>query len=743
MSNEFVTPSSKDWLLVEDAFDKDAAAKFETLFTLANGYAGLRGSAEVTPDLGDAGYFVAGVFGNTGGFGHEIVNLPTWAGVSGNMDGFDYDLHKGAVLAYRRTLDMRQGLLFTSIDYRDGAKHTTRWESARLVHKTRKHLALLWGRVTPLDFSGRLTVSQAIDAHSVKYASSSHRSHWGELRPLDLGEAGIAMDLTLAKTGIRVVELSQLRVAGAQKRSVTLDDDRVRESFVCDMKQGQPVTWEKRFACVTSRDAADPLAAAREELASTGKKTIVALCKEHTKAWEKVWDVSDVVIEGDARAQQAIRFNTFHLASLAAPEDEHVSIGAKGLHGTGYRGCVFWDTETYMVPFFTFTDPASARALLMYRYHLLPDAIENARASGLAGARIPWNATLTAREGMGFGWQDHQTGDLAYAVDQYITATGDREFYLGRQGPAGAFAAPGAEMIIETARFWATRGEYDESGRYNIRRICGPDEIHGGINNNTYTNYLAAWNLRRAVTAMSDARSAGVADQLAAKLHVTDEEVARWAKIADDMVLPYSEQRGFHEQFEGFFQLAEPVIDPHRTQNEYTGPVLHSYRPTQGAKQADTVLMYYLWPHAFDDKTRRTAYKYYEPRCTHCSSLSRGAHAVLAAQIGLTGEAYRLWLRGAELDYGEFAECDSGIHAASLGGAWQGVIMGFAGFTIRDGLPSFTPHLPAKWKSLRFTVRWGKTLLDVSATPKQVTVRPRKGSVQAYVDGEMKKLSAK
>jgi len=734
MTTPAMAPSSPAWLMAEDRFEPNRAAHFETIFTLANGYTGVRGSLETSPLLGDPGTYVAGVFDRTEGFVHEIVNLPCWVGVTADVDGFDLDLTRGRVLEYRRTLDMKQGILFTRITWEDGAKRTTRWESARLVHRTRKRAALIWGSVTALDYSGRLTLRSSIDAWAVKYASLSGKNHFRDVHACDLGEAGIAMVVTTRDPGIQVAQATRLTVAAAKSRSVRIDDDRAAESLVCRLEKNRPVAFEKRAVCWTSRDADDPARAAREELAAVSQVPVKRLVREHTGAWAKVWDAADIRIDGDPRAQKAIRFNVFHLASLANEHDDKVSIGAKGLHGNGYRGLVFWDTEIYLVPFFTYTDPPAARALLQYRFHMLPDCRTNARELGYTGARFPWNSSITARETPWKGWQEHVGSDTAYAVDQYVQATGDTDFYLRF----------GAQLIVETAAYWPSRVEFDRNRQqYVIRKLMGPDENHGGIDNNAYTNHLVKWHMGRALQAVADLTEAGRWRTLRKKLKITDEDLAKWADIRDRIYFPFDERKGFHEQFEGFFKLKERKIDHTKTQREYTGPVLHSYRPTQVSKQADTVLMYYLFPDEFPDAARKRGYAYYERRSLHCSSLSRSIYAAVAAQIGRTGEARRLFLRGAELDYGLYAECDSGIHSASLGGAWQAAVMGFGGFGVRGGRPRFDPHLPKEWRKLSYTVQWRKRILEVTVTRRSLRLRARSGSVSVDVRGEVRKIGTR
>lgn len=726
--------SPEPWLLRHDRYEPSNLAKYETLFTLANGQVGLRGSLETNPLDARAGLYLAGVFDRVGGHAHEIVNLPCPLRLQANMDGFDLDLEQGTVLEYQRTLDMRQGLLYTNILWKDGAKRRTRWETWRMVHAEHKGLAVIWGRITPLDTSGRLSLASTLDAWATKYASDSGQNHYKDIAVSDLGEAGIGLSLTMKDSGLDVAEASVIELAGKDRRNCTLHDDKITEQLSAPMTRGKGLSFVKWVYTASSRHCEDPAAEAVSQLDKLRSEGVNALCKQHVRWWKQTWETADVVVGGDARAQKALRFNTFHLAQLAAPGDEGVSLGAKGLHGNGYRGLVFWDTEIYLVPFYTFVEPEAARALLSYRYHLLDECRQNAAKVDRRGARFPWNSSITALENAWDGWQDHVGSDVAYAADQYVTATGDWEWYLDR----------GAEMIIAAGRYWLDRAEFDpDRQQYMIPNICGPDEIHAGIDNNAYNNYLVQWNLDRALQAVEDLREAGRWKPLAKRLGIDEAELEAWADVRDRICIPWSDEKGFHEQFEGYFKYPEGSIDRKMTQKEYTGPVMHALKPTKVSKQADTVLIYQLFPDAFSQTAAKKACKYYEDRCTHASSLSRSGYAIVAARTGLTAKAYKLFLTAAELDYGELSECDSGIHAASLGGTWQAAVMGFAGFSIRDGRPAFAPHLPKPWKSLAFTIMWKGRPLSVKVTPATVTLKTRSGKVQAWVGDQQVEVTSR
>lgn len=717
--------SSSPWLMSETTFDPHRIAHYETLFTLANGYAGVRGSLPMSPLLGDPGCYIAGVYELRGEHATELVNAPCWLPIIVNLDGFTLDLKKGTVLEYQRTLDMRRGLLLTDLRWRDDAKRTWRFTSTRLLHQTEKHLGVEWGTITVLDAGGELRLSSRLDAWAVQHGSLSGLRCYGDGTVHDLGEAGIGLQVTTCQTGITIAEASRLCSPQARGRAVQMDGDRVDEQVIVPIEAGVPVPFTKYTTLYTSRDGATPLAAATAELQRLMQYPLDELVDEHVRAWEAIWDHLDIRIEGDDRAQRALRFNLFHLASMPNPADEHVSIGAKGLHGNGYQGQVYWDTELYMLPTFLYTRPEVARSLLLYRYHLLPDAIENARSMGLSGVRFPWHSSFIGRENGWLGWQEHLNSDIAYAVDQYVQVTGDVAFYRNY----------GAELIIATAAYWPSRVTRDAEKGYVLHNTCGPDEIHTNVNNNAYTNYLIQWHLQRAAQAAEDLQTAGHWETVRDRYGLTDTDPDRWRDIGAGIYLPYLPE-GFLNQFDGHERLQERAIDRTMTKMQYVGPVQHSFKPTKVAQQADTIMLFALFPDDFTAAEQLAAYAYYEPRCSHTSTLSRCSFARVAAQCGLTDEAYRQFMLSLETDIGPTAECESGIHAACLGGNWQAVVMGFAGFSVIEGIPSLSPHLPGAWKRLTFSVYWQGIRLQIAITPDDITLNTLDGTSSILVAGK-------
>jgi kojibiose phosphorylase len=448
------------------------------------------------------------------------------------------------------------------------------------------------------------------------------------------------------------------------------------------------------------------------------------LLAQHKEAWLDFWRISDVLIEGDDKAQQAIRYSIYQLRISASTHDSRYSIAAKGLTGFGYRGHIFHDTEIFMLPYFTYVHPSIARNLLLYRYHLLPAAREKAKRSGYTGAQYPWESTLDGTEAtpdsiihpesheiipvLNGVIELHITASIAHGVWQYWKVTGDDQFMCDY----------GAEMLLSTAMFWASRAEkHSERHDYEINNVIGPDEWHEHANNNAYTNYMARWNIQCALNALNWLQSAASekARELLQQLNLTGTQLDRWRDVAAHLRIPQDKNTELFEQFDGFFQL--PPLD----QEMYKGRK-SSYQALLGMeqvqkhqiiKQADVLMLLIVLDSQFDLKTKRANWDYYYPITDHDygSSLTPALHTILACELGLTDIAYQLFMKGALVDVenlrGNTAE---GIHDACCGAVWQAAILGFAGLRLTDNGYSTHPTWPDGWTRLAFTFQHkGKT----------------------------------
>ncbi|HID92791.1 MAG TPA: glycoside hydrolase family 65 protein [bacterium (Candidatus Stahlbacteria)] len=399
-----------------------------------------------------------------------------------------------------------------------------------------------------------------------------------------------------------------------------------------------------------------------------------------------------------------------------------------------------------MLPFFIYTDHKAARALLMYRYNMLDGARKNAKLNGYRGAQFPWESTDDGTEtipkevGNPFdktfrvyeGEEEHHViADIAYAVDHYYQATQDKEFMLNY----------GLEILFETARFWASRVEFDKvRKKYVIKRVIGPDEIHYHCDNSAFTNFMAKWNLERAATYAEEFKSCDAVK----KLGVTTDEITSWYEIADKILIPYDKQSGIYEQFDGYFDLEEvklewPATDSYRVRTNI--PIIpdkwrdwQKLMKTKLIKQPDVVLLLYLFREQFSTDEKKVNFDFYNPYTTYRSSLSASISSIIANETGYQDLAYRYFLMSARVGLDDiYKNTEHGFHAAAAGGTWQAVVNGFAGMRIHNDRLDFDPRLPREWHKLSFTIIWRGKPISIEITPTTFTVWSKSEKLDAEV----------
>lgn len=700
------------WTVAEAEFDPARLHHKETLFTLGNGYLSTRGSFEE----GYPGHWPAtmihGLFDDVPIVYTELANAPDWLPLVVLANGERFRMDRGQVLRYRRRLDLQRGLVSRDVRWRSPAGHTLDLHFERFASLADQHAAALRCCITSVDFEGQVQVHASING----YPDNQGFVHW---EWLDQGGTASTAWLhertrhTRHELGMAI----RLRVDGDAPIQAAGCQGYPTLTTTFSIQPGQTVTLEKVAAIFTSRDTSSPAQAAQRKIENL--PAYADLFSAHAAAWSQVWQDADVLIEGDPAAQRAARYNLFQILVAAPRRDERVSIPAKTLSGFGYRGHVFWDTEIFVVPFLTFTQPDLARHLLAYRYHTLPGARRKAAQAGFQGAMFAWESAETGDE-VTPRWvpgpqgeelvriwcgdiELHITADVAFAVWQYWQATGDDEF----------MRRCGAEIILDTAVFWGSRAEWKaERQRYEISDVIGPDEYHEHVNNNAFTNTMAAWHLETAQSVLEWLRRSSPerAAELTARLDLTPERLAHWQDVVERMYIPRHAD-GLFEQFDGFFDLR----DVHLADYEPRTKSMQSLLGTEGAnqaqvlKQADVLMLLYLLSERYDRRTLRVNWDYYAPRTDHTygSSLGPAIHAILACQLGQPQAAYEHFMRAALVDLEDVrGNAADGVHAASAGGLWQALVFGFGGLRLTEAGPVVSPHLPPGWTRLRFALYW-------------------------------------
>ena len=696
------------WVLAAEGFDALREAIYKSRFSISNGLLGLRagravsrGERWVVPHRA----YVAGLF-DIPGPEHPIpalVPAPGWQQIKIMFPGGPLVHHSGEANSHRTTLDMRRGVLLSRCRLIE--------HPAIAVRVSTLHLLMLSDRAI-----GVQVIELTIEEGEIEVGVEASFEGLGH----GLKSERIEQDLGVWRT-----KYSGKRVAMAGVLSLQIDGSEVTptvpgpfvRSWHWKTRPGQIVCVAGLIAVVRGDASdADPGRIAWEKLGVARQLGWRKVVEEHEAAWSVRWRCSDIEVGGDPAAEQALRFAVYHLNSAANPADERVSIGARGLTGDDYNGHVFWDTEIYLLPFYIFTWPEAARALLMYRFRTIDGARQKAAQMGWRGAMYAWESADTGAEATPeqvvgpdgqiidvlCGKQEqHITADVAYAVWQYWQATEDVDFFL----------EAGAEILLETGRFWSSRAQPEGDGCYHIRGVIGPDEYHEHVDDNAYTNVMARWNIRRAleVTNLLRERWPERWGELSCSLGLDETELARWRTVAETMVTGRNSQTGLFEQFAGFFSLEEIDLADYAGRSVPMDVVLGRERTQRSKviKQADVVALLGLLPEEFPGDSGRANFRYYEPRCGHGSSLSGAMHGLVAARLGDSDLAKRYFEQAVAIDLADnHTTIAAGLHMAALGGTWLTALFGFAGLSLRSDGIAFDPKLPVSWRTLKFGIQW-------------------------------------
>ncbi|KAA0020087.1 glycoside hydrolase family 65 protein [Antrihabitans cavernicola] len=720
------------WTVTEEGWDPLRANYFETVFTVGNGRLGTRGSLEERHTGALPGTFLAGVYDAYDSPVIDLVNAPDWLTTEVYVDGLLLDPLAATVASHRRSLDLRTGVLSRDTVFMVANDARVRIRTERFASMANRDLTALRLEVTPLDRPADITVRTGIDGdrknlerlpaypdgttfpHDLKWDKWARSTHFHCEETGFVGETGHLVCRTI-DSDIQIAYVCDVGVdtTPARRRQVRRHDY-VGVEVDFDVDAGVSVTLDKLVGIATSRDPGEsgaPLSRASNTLLRTADfETAQA---SSSAAWAQLWADSDCEIVGDERAALALRFGIYHLLIAANPDDPTVNIGAKSLSGEGYRGHVFWDTEIMMLPFYMFTQPKTARALLGYRHHTLPGARKVSSDNETRGARYPWESADTGLEECPLFTPDglnrfytrdeelHVTADVAYAIVRYADITGDVDYLYGE----------GAEILFETARYWVDRCESDDDA-LALRTVMGPDEFHSHVDDNAFTNRMVQWHLERAVavhSAMTAERPRALAD-LEQRIGVTADDAAAWADSARRIVAPTDPDCGVIEQFDGYFDRAVVPVTEWDANDMPRYPKGYNHfncEDTSLLKQPDVVMLMFLLPDDYSLATRRANYEFYEPRTLHKSSLSPSIHAIVGLQVGDASKAERYFARSAFVDLDDNqGNTEEGMHIASAGGTWQVATHGFGGFLASsDGL-HFSPSLPQSWQRLRFSVHW-------------------------------------
>lgn len=721
------------WKLTKFELDNRNLLVNESLLSLGNGYLGVRGNFEEGYEV-DAksirGTYINGFYDEMEivygeklyGFPEKqqkVLNVIDAQTVLIYLDDEPFTLFEGEVLSFERNLHMDEGYADRLVHWISPGGKEVKIRFRRLVSFVTKELFAIDIRIEPVTSVKKIKIVSTINGDVMNFVDAGDpRVASGHARRLHVTEARYEDGVAVVKDTTYETRLDTACVSSSSIAAQTWEvagipgEHTMEETYLCS--GDEPVHFAK-YAVYTDtiRHGDDVIGEGLKILSTLQQKSFDELLAEQKQYLDAFWEVSDIMIEGDQRVQEGIRFNLYQLLQSVG-KDPASNIAAKGLSGEGYEGHYFWDTEIYMFPVFLMTHPEIARNLLLHRYSILEHAKDRAREMGHErGALFPWR-TIAGKESSSFfpagTAQYHISADIAYSYVQYYLATKDEGF----------LKEYGAEVLFETARLWADTGHL-HNGKYRIDNVTGPDEYTCIVNNNYYTNVMAKHNLLWAVKVyrLLDDTDSESLRQLTSRLELTETEVNNWQIAGESMYLPYDEMLGINAQDDSFLQKAK--WDLKNTPSDKFPLLLHYHPLTlyryQVLKQADTVLAHFLLEDEQEVETIRNSYDYYEAITTHDSSLSSGVYSIMASKLGYTDKAYNYFNETARLDLDNtHGNTKDGLHMANMGGTWLGIVYGFAGLRLKETGLSFSPVLPAEWNLLEFQLRYQGRVLKFQKT---------------------------
>lgn len=723
------------WKVVETGLDKERMRLSESLTSTGNGYMGMRGNFE-EDYTGDThlGTYIGGVWfpdktrvgwwknGYPLYFG-KVINAVRLNGIHVEVDGETLDLNTAQVEAFYRELDMQNGLFLRRFTVRT-AGGSVQVEAERFVSLAQKELLAVRYRLTP-DYDAHVVMRPYLDANVRNLDSNYEETFWDMLEEEETEDALALLTKTkenpFGTPRFAVSAAMSCWADGLEMAGRRLDSGYVETRYEGDVAAGEDVVMEKYALCFTSRDYDEKVLSTLSLKAAARAREVGydALRDAHTAAWRDRWAGCDVTIQGDDAAQQGIRFNLFQLLSTYSGDDARLNIGPKGFTGEKYGGATYWDTEAYCLPvYMAIAGQDVAKQLLLYRWLQLDGAYHNARQQGLKGALYPM-VTFTGVECHN-EWEItfeeiHRNGAIAHAIFNYATYTGDMDYMLRE----------GLDVLCGVARFYTDRVHFsNRHGKYMIHGVTGPNEYENNVNNNWYTNRIAAWSIGLFVT---QARRAS--QERRRELAITEDELAHMVDVVEKMYYPEDAELGIFVQHDTFLDKelmpASDIPAGERPINQHWSwdHILRSCF----IKQADVLQGLYFLNHLYDVETIRRNFDFYEPMTVHESSLSPCVHSILAAQLGYRQKAVEMYQRTARLDLDNINnDTDDGLHITSMAGSWLAIAHGFAGMRTTDGL-SLSPFLPDAWQGYAFQFHYRGRVIRVSVRPGQALVELLEG----------------
>lgn len=717
-------------MITEKEFDEQLINKYESLMALGNGYLGLRSCHEEDYEGQTRGMYIAGIYNQLSpSQTTKIVNLPDLIGMEIEINGEIFSNKTGQFTFYDRKLNMLTGELIREVIWKNKDGNRFHFLFQRFVSKDDLHLLASKITVTALDCNALIKIKTGINAECVSHQKNELTEE--VVKILDKRIMHGVYQTTETKHRIAIATCC-LTPDESEVSYFTLNNQ-LLASITQELVVERTIEFSKISSVYTSNDML------REEPSAASVNTVQKYLSEGydnlrdstTIKWQDFWKQKRIVITSKDKADQlALDFSLYHIEAMTPGHDNRLSIGARGLTGEGNNGFVFWDTEMFIAPFHLFTEPEIAKRLLRYRHHHIKEAKVNAYQSGYEGTLFPWASAFSGKEetikGSEAKSSEHIVADIAFAVVQYYENTLDESF----------MATDGLELLKETARFWVSRTT-DKNGDLFIKNVIGPDEYTGQVDNNAYTNYMAFFNVQNAFNFMRkyndpDAELTQKCDDFLKRIYLP--------KPNDENIIP---------QDDTF--LSKPEIDlTEYRQSIASREILLDYslqelNELQVLKQADVVMLLYLFPDLFSTEIVKKNLEYYEELTVHDSPISKSIHAIVAARCDYQEESYLLFQEGCSIDLGPNPKSsDDGIHAASMGANWLVAIFGFANISMDINRLKIDPKLPSNWDKMIFPFLWQGAKLEITIAKKTITVTKEYGPpVSLEINGETFNLTEK
>lgn len=735
MNQDYIIPNV--WSIIEEGFDKEKVKSSESLFSIGNGAIGQRANFEEQYSGHTfQGSYIAGVYypdktrvgwwkNGYPEYFAKVINAPNWIGIDVMIDGISLDLNTCKKVAnYRRELNMQEGWYKRSFVATLPNDKEIEVKVTRFLSLDIDEVGAIKYDVKALNGDMKISFIPYVDSGITNEDTNWDDKFWNTTNVSSQEHQGFIEAHTM-KTNFATCTFMESKLfhngkAVTMNSDAKIEEHKISFTYNTSIKKGESATLHKFGGYTVSRNhkASELVNASKSVLEKVTTLGYDALLEKQKEAWAKIWEMSDITIEGDIKAQQGIRFNIFQLNQTYLGKDSRLNIGPKGFTGEKYGGSTYWDTEAYCIPFYMATkDQRVARSLLKYRYNHLEKAIENAKKLGFSnGAALYPMVTMNGEECHN-EWEItfeeiHRNGAIAFAIYNYFRFTGDYSY----------IPEMGLEVLIGISRFWQQRATFSkQKDKFVILGVTGPNEYENNVNNNWYTNYLAKWCINYTLEQIGKVKD-GYSDdhkRIIGMTKLTDAEMDSWKAVADNMYFPFSEELDIYLQQDGFLDKELiTVANLDRTQR----PINQKWSwdrilRSPYIKQADTLQGFYLFEDQFSQEELEKHFDFYEPFTVHESSLSPCVHSIQAAKLNRMEQAYTFYLRTSRLDLDDYnKEVEEGLHITSMAGTWMSIVEGFGGMRVVDDKLSFIPRIPKQWKAYSFKVNFRNRILKVRVT---------------------------